>query len=322
MKKLLLMLMVLVPAVPVLGAIKAQNSYDGGIGGWDIYDGDVATWTNYVGTGGAITNQPGGNGSFPAGNSAFAGCGDFTPNACVYHHDSRSSGEPLWSTNEERTFEMWISPRVAGLATGGGGTYGGALLVLDGNGLWANGNLFFFNNGVISGQQVFFQSTLTGTVEGGVALSWAANSWHHIALSWDSTHFVLGLDGTVVHRQAHGGLGAWSFGSSVDGYMMGWNTASTTGSHPWNGWVDDITVSDTGHYAQHDTTYPVPTAPVGSEVPPLTCQDVWDDGLGFNTDLDKDCYIGMADLLTMTNDWLRCFDPCDASCEKTWSQRP
>ena len=259
MKKFVVLLMIL--AVPAMGAIKAQNSYDNGIGGWDIYDGDVATWTNYIGAGGAIAQLPGGNGSYPAGNSAFGGCGDFTPAACVYHHDSRSSGEPLWSTNEARTFEMWISPRVAGLGGSAPG-YGGSLLVLDGNTLWGNGNLFFFNN-LGTGKRLFFQSSAFGTIEGPTVLNdWEAGSWHHITLSWDSSNFMVGLDGTVVANIAHGGLGTWSFGSSVDGYMMGWNTSSTTGSHPWDGWVDDITISDTGHYAQSQGTYEMPTAPI------------------------------------------------------------
>ena len=42
--------------------------------------------------------------------------------------------------------------------------------------------------------------------------------------------------------------------------MMGHRWATNT-TYPWDGWVDDIKVSDTGHYAQYTDTYPVPTIP-------------------------------------------------------------
>jgi hypothetical protein len=270
MKKLIVLLIVLAMTASSFGAIKAMKDYDLGVGGWETFDGDGFLWTDQVGTGGAHTHMPFGNGSYPAGNPAFAGCVDYTNPSNIFHWDTRSSGEKLFSTNEPRTWEAWISPHWAGLGAGGsgqgGGAYGGMLLCLDGNTTWGNGNMFFFSNGVGSmpGYQLFFNSTMTGTKElytAGNTYNWTPGSWHHVTMSWDATNWMLGLDGNVVANVAHGGLGTWSWGSDAGGYMMGWATGAGPGQNPWDGWADSITVYDTGHFAQYQGSYPVPQAP-------------------------------------------------------------
>jgi hypothetical protein len=273
MKKLIVLLIVLAMTASSFGAIKAMKDYNVGVGGWETFDGDAFLWTDATGAGGSHNHQPFGNGSYPAGNPAFAGCVEYVGATDIFHWDTRTApfGEKLFSTNEARTWEAWISPHWNGSDWEAGQSgYAGIPLMLDVNGIWAKytggGNLFFFSNGVPSmpGPALFFASGLTGVQENyavGNTASWTAGSWHHITISYDATRFMVGIDGGVLYSQAHSGLGTWNWGSEAGGYMMGWATGAGPGQNPWDGWADSITVYDTGHYAQYTQTYPVPDAP-------------------------------------------------------------
>jgi hypothetical protein len=268
-RKCVVMLIVLAVSVPAFGAIKARNDFNASVGPWTTFD----SGTDYLWsiTGGeTISHAPGGSETFPAGNPVFGGAMDISPSAAIFHWDSRANvADRLFGTTQERTFEMWFAPRQFDLGAPGNGTFGGTLLVLDGNGMFGNGNLFFFDNGVAPGQQLFFQSSVTGTVESG-ARTWNANEWHHVAISWNATNIMVGLDGIVLSNTAHGGLGAWSWADDQGGFLGG--LPPNTASNGFDGWFDDVTISDTGKYVDPNnlnaTTYPVPTEPIGF-VPPL-----------------------------------------------------
>lgn len=73
-----------------------------------------------------------------------------------------------------------------------------------------------------------------------------------------------------------------------------------------------------------------------------TCADVWEHGYGIDSDFNQDCrvnfpdyaifanlwmgytelgdpnYVDWSDLAEIANDWLRCNDPNDRNCERTW----
>jgi hypothetical protein len=264
------MLIVLAVSVPAFGAIKARNDFNASVGPWTTFDsGTDYLYEHNLGGGGTITHAPGGNGTFPAGNSAFGGAMDISLGAAIFHWDTRAvAADKLFSPAQERTFEMWFAPRQFDLGGSGGGNFGGTLLILDGNGMFYNGNLFFFDNGVTPGQQLVFESNVTGTVESG-ARTWNAGEWHHVAISWNATNIMVGLDGDVLSNTAHGGLDTgWSFGNAAGGYMNGlvWGSNVLNG---FDGWFDEIVVSDTGHFASEAMatgSYTVPTAPIPEPV--------------------------------------------------------
>mgnify|MGYP001160062049 CR=1 FL=1 len=261
-RKCVVMLIVLAVSVPAFGAIKARNDFNASVGPWTTFD----SGTDYLWsiTGGeTISHAPGGSGTFPAGNPVFDGAMDISPGAAIFHWDTRANvADRLFGTTQERTFEMWFAPRQFDLGAPGNGTFGGTLLVLDGNGMFGNGNLFFFDNGVAPGQQLFFQSSVTGTVESG-ARTWNANEWHHVAISWNATNIMVGLDGIVLSNTAHGGLGAWSWADDQGGFLGG------LPANGFDGWFDEVVVSDTGHFASEAMatgSYTVPTAPIPEPV--------------------------------------------------------
>ena len=51
------------------------------------------------------------------------------------------------------------------------------------------------------------------------------------------------------------------------------------------------------------------------ELPPASCQEVWNDGFGMDGDLNEDCYMDLLDFAIFAEDWFRCNDPCDPNCE-------
>jgi hypothetical protein len=261
MKKYAALLTVLAITAPAFGGVIAQENFNTGVANdWDVYNG-AGTNPRFE-YHGAFAHHTGGN--YPAGNSAFGGAGDFGNGASshIFHWDDDTfgAGAEMFDTAAARTFEMWFSPREDDLGSAGNGTFGGTLLILDGNGMFTNGNLFFFDNGVAPGQQLMFQSNLTGTVESGARI-WNADEWYHATISWDATNFMVGVGGDVLYNQPHGGLGSWSWGGQPGGFLM-----SLAGANPFDGRADDITVSDTGHYAQYSSSYPVPTASIPEPV--------------------------------------------------------
>jgi hypothetical protein len=292
------MLLVLTLAGPAFAGVIAQENFNAGvINDWDVYNGiGTNPRFEYHGT---YSHHTGGN--YPAGNSVFGGAGDFGDGGSshIFHWDvdTLGAGAEMFDTAAPRTFEMWFSPREdnLGRSTAENGTFGGTLLILDGNGMFTNGNLFFFDNGVPStpGQQLMFQSNETGGVESG-NINLLADVWYHVAISWNATNLMIGFNGTVLYNQPHGGLGSWTWGGQPGGFLM-----SLAGSNPFDGRADDITVSDTGHYADpnNTTTYPVPTAPIGFIPPPppgpatLTAYnnyDAEDGNINFNFKADPD----------------------------------
>ena len=78
---------VLLLALPAFGAITAYKSWNDSLGSWDYTLTTSSLWSEPTGPGGAITHLPTGNGNFPAGNSIYRGCVEFTPPAVLYHHD-------------------------------------------------------------------------------------------------------------------------------------------------------------------------------------------------------------------------------------------
>jgi hypothetical protein len=51
---------------------------------------------------------------------------------------------------------------------------------------------------------------------------------------------------------------------------------------------------------------------------PETCEQIYKFGWNKAADLSGDCYINFDDVIDMGNDWWRCNEPGDASCEKPW----
>ena len=49
---------------------------------------------------------------------------------------------------------------------------------------------------------------------------------------------------------------------------------------------------------------------------PTTCQGTIAGGFGIASDLDGDCYVTLADVILLVNDWLRCIEPDNPSCEQ------
>ena len=44
------------------------------------------------------------------------------------------------------------------------------------------------------------------------------------------------------------------------------------------------------------------------------------EGYGFATDLNRDCYVNLQDVARFVADWLRCVAPNDQNCEHLWLQ--
>ena len=120
------------------------------------------------------------------------------------------------------------------------------------------------------------------------------------------------LDGQVVAQRDRTNIKTNMFGNGM--FLYGWSADSVNVINSWDGKIDDLAFYDGARYGR---PYILPDSLTAT----ATCTDVWNSGGGIEADFTEDCYVNLADLLYFAEDWLRCFDPCDADCEKTWRQR-
>ena len=265
-KNLLLCLVLLLVASQGFATLTAYKHYNDSVGPWDQTTSTHILWNDQ----GGIAHLPTGNGNFPAGNAAFRGCVEFTPPARVFHHDYDAV---VWD-NAEGTFECWIAPHWNGENQGGvhpNGTFND-VLVGDGVGEGVGGGggaqgitLVFFDNNAQPGYQLFavFTDAAGKTVHQNYAvgntMDWVAGEWHHICASWDATEVMVGLDGTIFMKQARNG----GFDFAAGGYLFGMGKAAGP-ENTWDGWADDVSVSDVALYTgigDQNDPYLTPTGP-------------------------------------------------------------
>jgi len=52
---------------------------------------------------------------------------------------------------------------------------------------------------------------------------------------------------------------------------------------------------------------------------PENCEDIYTFGWNISADKNGDCYVNFKDIIAIGEDWWRCIEPTDESCEKLWS---
>jgi len=53
-------------------------------------------------------------------------------------------------------------------------------------------------------------------------------------------------------------------------------------------------------------------------LPPVNCNEVWQNDFGLSADLDQDCHVGLDDLGEFLNNWLVCNDPLEPGCIRNY----
>lgn len=277
MKKYITLLVVLTLSIPTLGAITAYNNYDAGTAPWTY---SVDPGLAYSEQGVAHTHLPAGNGSYPAGNPAFGGCVDLTPQSDVLYY---ATDTPAWESVHnylEGTMEAWVAPHWAGEGQGGDNPNATYQFVFNpaGAGAW-NGpvQLYFMDNNwyVEPGYQLMgywndgTQSQgFEGYSNGGKCYDWTADSWHHVAISWDASTIGIYMDGSVVHEVARTNINPNMFASYGNGgYLYGWTQGGVGPVECFDGAIDDTVISSHAKYTPGNGgntgagTYTMPTAP-------------------------------------------------------------
>lgn len=51
---------------------------------------------------------------------------------------------------------------------------------------------------------------------------------------------------------------------------------------------------------------------------PSSCHGMWQSGFGIDSDLNRDCYVDLLDLVVLGDEWLNCNDPQDGRCQRNW----
>ena len=107
------------------------------------------------------------------------------------------------------------------------------------------------------------------------------------AVSWK---YRISADGT--------NWSSWQWGDSTSAYCPGIDTFAVRFSKR----------IDIGYDAKQNYSrfYMYPTL--------STCEGIWDEGLGNNADLNRDCHIDFLDFMEFAGSWLDCFDPADSNC--------
>jgi hypothetical protein len=49
---------------------------------------------------------------------------------------------------------------------------------------------------------------------------------------------------------------------------------------------------------------------------PSSCHGMWQSGFGIDSDLNRDCYVDLLDLVVLADEWLKCNDPQDERCQR------
>jgi len=207
------------------------------------------------------------------------------------------------------TFECWVNRT----GTGWMHLMGSAV-----NGLWTAGVQLYISDPVAGDSYLQAHMTLDAVTRDwlepvSAAAVVPAGQWVHCALVWDNAEVRLYLDGNRIDSQARDvsnflGNDDYFFVAGVD----------PGGGRAFIGSIDDVSIWNEVRYVGN--TYTIPTGPAGGGG--QTCQDILLQGGAMPQDLNKDCEINLLDFAIFQQDWMRCFDPTNNSCDNTWIQVP
>jgi len=51
---------------------------------------------------------------------------------------------------------------------------------------------------------------------------------------------------------------------------------------------------------------------------PSSCHGMWQSGFGIDSDLNRNCYVDLLDLVVFADEWLKCNNPQDSRCQCNW----
>ena len=131
----------------------------------------------------------------------------------------------------------------------------------------------------------------------------ATPTWTHVAYTYDSATEIVWV---YINGQSVIYNGEW-FGTlpaASDG--LGFSIANSTSSNNLYGLLDNLFIFDSVLTQNQVQGLMVTNTPV-------SC------GGALAADLNKDCYVNFGDLAVLAEEWLRCVDPANTSCETPWN---
>ena len=154
---------------------------------------------------------------------------------------------------------------------------------------------------------------------------WDTEKWYFMALSW-----APGADSVMYVREMAAGGPAVSPAGAVGSVNPGTNAldAYISADAPllFGGWIQGGNFAD-GTRADWAWGQFLNTASALEDMQakfdsltsaPNNCDEVWSSGFGMPIDLNRDCYVGLADFSLFAGAWLRCNQPGVGQCEETW----
>lgn len=154
-------------------------------------------------------------------------------------------------TNQTFTLECWF--RWNGTANPGGATFGQLMGIWSSN--YPNGDRRY---GLYAGStnknlQFFWYTGNNGTLDSiNYNNAWPnANQWYHVALVADASNFTLYVDGTNRAQKTRVTMDTITAGTFSIGRQYA--AGGTDLNFPWNGWIDEIRVSNSARYTGNFT---------------------------------------------------------------------